>query len=53
MRYAHLAEDTKKEAVNVLNGLTDKKNRDCHKTVTNPNLDEFAKPQPPENTVNI
>ena len=33
MRYAHLAQDHKKEAINLLNGLTAKNN--CHKTVTN------------------
>jgi len=33
MRYAHLAQDHKKEAINLLNGLTTKDN--CHKTVTN------------------
>ena len=33
MRYAHLAQDHKKEAINLLNGLTAKGN--CHKTVTN------------------
>ena len=33
MRYAHLAQDHKKEAINLLNGLTVKDN--CHKTVTN------------------
>jgi integrase len=33
MRYAHLAQDHKKEAINLLNGLTAKDN--CHKTVTN------------------
>lgn len=37
MRYAHLAENAKKEAVNVLNGLTDKKNRDCKKLSQMPN----------------
>jgi len=30
LRFAHLAENVKNEAVNVLNGLTGK-NRDCHK----------------------
>ena len=53
MRYAHLTEDVKKEAVNVLNGLTDKKNRDCHKTVTNANSDEFLKNQHAEIKANI
>jgi integrase len=33
MRYAHLAQDHKKEAINLLNGLTAKDT--CHKTVTN------------------
>jgi hypothetical protein len=46
MRYAHLAEDVKKEAVNVLNGLTDKDNRGCHAAVTNSKSDESSKTQP-------
>jgi len=37
MRYAHLSQETKKKAVNLLNGLTSNganKNETCHKTVT-------------------
>lgn len=36
MRYAHLSQEHKKKAVNLLNGLTTQKmvNSDCHKTVT-------------------
>ena len=32
LRYAHLGQEHKKKAVNLLNGLTSKS--DCHKTVT-------------------
>ena len=53
MRYAHLAENVKKEAVNMLNGLTDNKNRDCHKSVTNAQVDDSAKIQQSEITANI
>lgn len=53
MRYSHLAEDVKKEAVNVLNGLTDKKNRNCHATVTNTKSDNASKTQPARITSNI
>jgi integrase len=53
MRYAHLTENTKIEAVNVLNGLTDKKNRDCHKTVTRNQIDDFSKIQHAEIKANI
>lgn len=35
MRYAHLSQEHKKKAVNLLNGLTASKNGDCHKSVTN------------------
>jgi len=40
MRYAHLTQAKKKKAVNLLNGLTSKKNTEvlCHKSVTNSNL---------------
>jgi integrase len=34
MRYAHLSQEHKKKAVNLLNGLTAPKNEKCHKTVT-------------------
>ena len=37
MRYAHLSQERKKRAVNLLNGLTapkDPKNSTCHKSVT-------------------
>jgi integrase len=34
LRYAHLTQEHKKRAVNLLNGLTSSKNVDCHKTVT-------------------
>lgn len=34
MRYAHLSQEHKKKAVNLLNGLTATKNSTCHKTVT-------------------
>ena len=32
MRYAHLSQEHKKKAVNLLNGLTGSKKADCHKT---------------------
>ena len=35
LRYAHLSQDHKRKAVNLLNGLTTRKRDDCHKTVTN------------------
>jgi hypothetical protein len=53
MRYAHLAENVKKEAINLLNGLTNKKNRNCHKSVTNAQMDDSAKNQQSEITANI
>jgi site-specific recombinase XerD len=42
MRYAHLSQEHKKKAVNLLNGLTAPQNGDCHKTVTSPNVTETA-----------
>jgi integrase len=42
MRYAHLSQEHKKKAVNLLNGLTAPQNGDCHKTVTCPNVTETA-----------
>lgn len=36
LRYAHLTQEHKKKAVNLLNGLTASKKADCHKTVTLP-----------------
>ena len=35
LRYAHLTQEHKRKAVNLLNGLTAPKSDDCHKTVTN------------------
>jgi integrase len=37
LRYAHLTQEHKKKAVNLLNGLTAPKNDECHKTVTSTN----------------
>jgi integrase len=37
LRYAHLSQEHKRKAVNLLNGLTSRKKVDCHKTVTNDN----------------
>jgi integrase len=37
LRYAHLSQDHKKEAINLLNGLTARKKDGCHKPVTNEN----------------
>lgn len=42
MRYAHLSQEHKKKAVNLLNGLTASKNGNCHKTVTSANVTETA-----------
>ena len=53
MRYAHLAENVKNEAVNVLNGLTGKKNRNCQKSVKNAQIANSTKIQPTEITANI
>jgi len=36
LRYAHLTQEHKRKAVNLLNGLTASKKVVCHKTVTNP-----------------
>ena len=36
MRYAHLSQEHKKKAVNLLNGLTASRSGNCHKTVTSP-----------------
>ncbi|MFC1817127.1 site-specific integrase [Thermodesulfobacteriota bacterium] len=35
LRYAHLSQEHKKKAVNLLNGLTASEKSECHKTVTN------------------
>lgn len=53
MRYAHLAENVKKEAINMLNGLTSKKNRDCQKRVKNAQIDKIEKIQQSEIAANI
>ena len=42
MRYAHLSQEHKKKAVNLLNGLTAPQNGNCHKTVTSANVSETA-----------
>ncbi|MDH3882305.1 MAG: site-specific integrase [Desulfobacteraceae bacterium] len=41
LRYAHLTQEHKRKAVNLLNGLTASK-VDCHKTVTNPFQEKCA-----------
>ena len=51
MRYAHLAENVKKEAVNMLNGLTGKNN--CHAGVTQGKMGGPTKIQHTEITANI
>ena len=38
MRYAHLSQEHKKKAVNLLNGLTASQNDTCHKSVTSGNV---------------
>ena len=48
MRYAHLTDDVKQEAVNVLNGLTSKKG--CHADVTREEFTNTTNSQVPENT---
>jgi integrase len=40
LRYAHLTQEHKKKAVNLLNGLTS--NKLCHKTVTSPKSKKLA-----------
>ena len=42
LRYAHLTQEHKKKAVNLLNGLTALTKDDCHKTVTNPTQEKSA-----------
>jgi integrase len=42
LRYAHLTQEHKKKAVNLLNGLTASKKVDCHKTVTFPDQEKSA-----------
>ena len=42
LRYAHLTQEHKRKAVNLLNGLTASKKVDCHKTVTNPCQEKSA-----------
>ena len=42
LRYAHLTQEHKRKAVNLLNGLTASKKADCHKTVTNPFQEKCA-----------
>ena len=38
LRYAHLTQEHKRKAVNLLNGLTAPKNGNCHKSVTSANV---------------
>jgi len=40
MRYAHLSQEHKKKAVNLLNGLTASAKGNCHKSVTSPKSSE-------------
>jgi integrase len=42
LRYAHLTQEHKRKAVNLLNGLTAPKSDDCHKTVTFPVQEKSA-----------
>jgi integrase len=42
MRYAHLSQEHKKKAVNLLNGLTASAKGNCHKSVTSSNVTETA-----------
>jgi integrase len=51
LRYAHLSQENKKKAVNLLNGLTAPVEKDeCHKTVTFPNAAFSPASQVPEIT---
>jgi integrase len=51
LRYAHLSQENKKKAVNLLNGLTAPVEKaECHKTVTFPNSAVFPTSQVPEIT---
>lgn len=43
LRYAHLSQKHKKKAVNLLNGLTASKSDVCHKTVTIPYQENYAR----------
>jgi integrase len=43
LRYVHLSQKHKKKAVNLLNGLTGSKNDVCHKTVTIPYQEKYAR----------
>ena len=45
LRYAHLIQEHKRKAVNLLNGLTasGNENSDCHKAVTFPHQEESAR----------
>jgi integrase len=42
LRYAHLTQEHKRKAVNLLNGLTAPKSDECHKTVTFPRQEKSA-----------
>jgi len=42
LRYAHLSQEHKKKAVNLLNGLTAPAKDNCHKTVTSADVSEAA-----------
>lgn len=42
LRYAHLSQEHKKKAVNLLNGLTAPAKGNCHKTVTSANVSKTA-----------
>jgi len=42
LRYAHLTQEHKRKAVNLLNGLTAPKSDECHKTVTFPRQEKCA-----------
>ena len=46
MRYAHLSQEHKKKAVNLLNGLTAPQKGTCHKTVTSGNVPKTATTKP-------
>ena len=42
LRYAHLAQEYKRKAVNLFNGLTAPKKANGHKMVTNPFQEKYA-----------
>ena len=42
LRYAHLSQEHKKRAINLMHGLTAPGSGNCHKTVTSPHVSKTA-----------